>query len=157
MCALKATCQLGKENNEWFTFGGGRGYPYFANDMGGKNFGGSFNSNHFKKFYTRYAVDVTYNTSYRRSLWNFNYSYGKEFKSRYFLTTISTGPSINTGRLNNNKSFLTIGLSANLTFCVRVLPDLALGIEVFSNSNFLQSTHGVRIIIAATGKGFSDK
>lgn len=139
--------QHAKQKEDWFVIGYGEGYKYFKKDMTGRNFGGAYFFNDYKNFYKRAGIDITYNPGYRRSLYNFNFAIGKQVKSKYFTFNINTGPSFNFGKLNSNKTFVTAGLTATSGLYFNVLPDLAIGIEGFTNANFIQSTHGFRICI----------
>lgn len=139
--------QHAKQKEDWFIIGYGQGYKYFDRDLSGTNFGGAYFFNNYKSFYQRYGLDVTYNPGYRRNLFCANASIGKQIKGKYLTFNINTGPSFYWGRDNNNKAPITLGLTASSGLYLNILPDVAIGVEAFTNANFIQSTHGFRICI----------
>lgn len=138
---------------DWFLLGAGYGYKYFDRDLQGFNFGGGYNFvNKKNKFYKRLSADVTFRPTYVRSLWNFNYSFGLMHKGRVAIPYICVGPGFMVGRRMDNTIVPTIGLSGSIGMSFRVLRDLAVGAELFTNANFIQSTHGFRVTLMGTQK-----
>ncbi len=142
-----AKAQTAKQKEDWFILGFGQGYKYFEKDMFGKNFGGAYFFNNYKNFYKRAGIDITYNPNLRRTLNTINLGFGEQVKNKYITFNINAGPSFFWGKLNSNRTMITLGLSAQTGIYYNILPDLAIGVEGFTNANFIQSTHGFRICI----------
>lgn len=143
-------CQSYKTKEDWFVIGYGKGFPYFKGDLTGQNLGGAYCFNNYRNFYKRGGIDVTYRSGYRRSLFTFYSSIGKKIQYKFITFNIDVGPGLHMGRTNSNKFMITPGLNANIDFYFHILKDVGIGFELFSDANFIQSTHGFRIGIMGT-------
>jgi hypothetical protein len=82
----------------------------------------------------------------------YNISYGERLMSNYFLSAAFIGPSLVTGKVNNqadniSKSYTTIGLSIEAQWIFRAANELGLGIEFYGNLNRYQNISAISFII----------
>ena len=126
----------------WYNSGRGVGTKGF-------HVGANYNFSIRKQYY-----QVGYNLGeynlFGNTLHLLNFGIGKRIIKRYFLLAGFIGPAYVWATENyfNNRSifmYSTIGLVSNLQLIFKPIKFLGVGIELYGNANFKQSTGGIRI------------
>jgi len=147
-----------KEWEEWTNFSGGIGYTLSEQ---GPGWNGCLSHNRGKTIFYQAAFSVVNGNlgSHPYYLNSISLAAGLRHMDRFFLKAIFIGPSYNMGKIKNPEIPNIInewsdangwGIWTNLQFIFRPppLPDVAFGIDIYSNWNRAKNNYGFRFALS---------
>lgn len=131
-------------NIDWFTAGFGAGPNKYLSGIISYTFAGEN------------IYQLSYNTNFDGSLFgkiptvyikSFSFSFGKQFNNEYGIFSFYGGPSFVMFKEKYKDYKYSPGLNLGSQLIYTPIPELGLGIDLYSNLNFQKNTQGLRLIL----------
>ncbi|GEM_PF-1448260 len=146
------------EREEWTNIAGGVGYTITKQ---GPGWNGGISHNFGRKHFFQVALSVTNGdfSQHKYYLNTLSVSTGARHAGKYFLEALFIGPSFNSGKIKNppipniinqwsETSGMGIWTNLQVIFRPPPLPDVAFGLDIYSNWNRAKNNYGIRFALS---------
>jgi hypothetical protein len=137
--------------HEWANLGLGTSSDKIFNSIQGFNFGVNYNWMPGRITYQA-GFNSTSKLNSGDALAVLNAGVGKSLMNKTYLISLVAGPGLMWGKdfdeeINKENRFLTAGLSVNAQIIFKLIKNLGMGLELYTNLNPVQNASGIRISI----------